>query len=191
MPESSGDAELDRALVELRPQLHRYCARMTGSVVDGEDVLQDAIVKAIRARPDTSSIAQLEAWLFRVAHNTAIDFLRKRARQNDLFTDKDTDMIGNHARDADDRATAATSLLTLMELPVLQRSSVILKDVLGYSVQEIGTITDTTIPSVKAALNRGRTRLRELALSSKRRSSTDVRASRSGIRTTKTAGRAM
>jgi RNA polymerase sigma-70 factor (ECF subfamily) len=191
MPESSGDAELDRALVELRPQLHRYCARMTGSVVDGEDVLQDAIVKAIRARPDTSSIAQLEAWLFRVAHNTAIDFLRKRARQNDLFTDKDTDMIGNHARDADDRATAATSLLTLMELPVLQRSSVILKDVLGYSVQEIGTITDTTIPSVKAALNRGRTRLRELALSSKRRSSTDVRASRSGIRTTKTAGRAI
>lgn len=163
MSESALDTELDRAIVGLRPQLHRYCARMTGSVIDGEDVLQDAIVKMIRANPDTSSIAQLEAWMFRVAHNTAIDFLRKRARQSALFTDEDPDMIGKTAPEADERATAATSLHTLLQLPVLQRSSVILKDVLGYSVQEIGTITDTTIPSVKAALNRGRTRLRELA----------------------------
>jgi len=49
-----------------------------------------------------------------------------------------------------------------MQLPVLQPSSVILKDVLGYSVQEIGAITGTTIPSVKGALNRGRNRLREI-----------------------------
>jgi RNA polymerase sigma-70 factor (ECF subfamily) len=91
---SSGDAVLGHALVELRPQLHRYCARMAGSVIDGEDILQDAIVKAIRARPDTDSIAQLEAWLFRIAHNTALDFLRRRTRQNALFTDDNSEMIG-------------------------------------------------------------------------------------------------
>jgi RNA polymerase sigma-70 factor, ECF subfamily len=163
LAESSGNRSLDRVLVELRPQLHRYCARMTGSVIDGEDVLQDAIVKAIRARPGTTGIAQLEAWLFRIAHNTAIDFLRKRARQNALFSDEDPDMIGKTTNEVDARATAATSLHALMQLPVLQRSSVILKDVLGYSVQEIGAITETTVPSVKGALNRGRTRLRERA----------------------------
>jgi RNA polymerase sigma-70 factor (ECF subfamily) len=159
----SGNPAFDRLLVELRPQLHRYCARMTGSVIDGEDVLQDAFVKAIRARPDTIGVAQLEAWLFRIAHNAAIDFLRKRARQNALITDEDPDMIGKTTSEIDARASAAFSLHTLMELPVLQRSSVILKDVLGYSVQEIGEITDTTVPSVKGALNRGRARLRERA----------------------------
>jgi RNA polymerase sigma-70 factor (ECF subfamily) len=78
MSEPPLDTELDRALVALRPPLHRYCARMTGSVIDGEDVLQDAIVKMIRANPDTSSMAQLEAWMFRVAHNTGSSPTRTR-----------------------------------------------------------------------------------------------------------------
>ena len=37
-------ATFDRLLGELRPKLHRYCARMTGSVIDGEDVVQEALV---------------------------------------------------------------------------------------------------------------------------------------------------
>ena len=58
---------------------------------------------------------------------------------------------------------AAASLRTFMRLPVAQRSSVILMDVLGYSLDEIGGVMDSTIPAVKAALHRGRARLRELA----------------------------
>ena len=50
-----------------------------------------------------------------------------------------------------------------MDLPVIQRSSVILMDVLGYSLEEIGNVTETTVPAIKAALHRARTRLRELA----------------------------
>jgi len=50
-----------------------------------------------------------------------------------------------------------------MRLPVAQRSSVILMDVLGYSLDEIGNILDSSIPAVKAALHRGRMRLREMA----------------------------
>jgi len=64
----------DRLLGELRPKLHRYCARMTGSVIDGEDVIQEALVKAIDAFPPADSIANLEGWLFRIAHNAALDF---------------------------------------------------------------------------------------------------------------------
>ena len=48
---SEARADFDRLLGELRPKLHRYCARMTGSVIDGEDVLQEALVKAIEAFP--------------------------------------------------------------------------------------------------------------------------------------------
>jgi len=153
----------NRLLGELRPKLHRYCARMTGSVVDGEDVVQDALVKAIEAFSQSGSIADPEAWLFRIAHNAALDFLRHRARHHAAHADKDLEMIVDPVTPINDRQIAAASLWTFMRLPVVQRSSVILMDVLGYSLQEICAIIESSLPSVKAALHRGRTRLRELA----------------------------
>jgi RNA polymerase sigma-70 factor (ECF subfamily) len=153
----------DRLLGELRPKLHRYCARMTGSVVDGEDVVQEALVKAIEALPDAGSLANPESWLFRIAHNAALDFLRRRARQNAIRSDEDPDMAIDPVTPVDDRQIAAASLRTFMRIPVAQRSSVILMDVLGYSLEEIGAVMGSTIPAVKAALHRGRVRLREIA----------------------------
>jgi RNA polymerase sigma-70 factor, ECF subfamily len=153
----------DRLVGELRPKLHRYCARMTGSVLDGEDVLHEAIVKALEALPQTGSIAHPEAWVFRIAHNAALDLLRHRARQDAAHADEDPDMIVDPVAVADDRQVAAASLRTFMRLPVAQRSSVILMDVLGYSLEEIGSVMDVSLASVKAALHRGRARLRELA----------------------------
>jgi RNA polymerase sigma-70 factor, ECF subfamily len=154
---------LDRLLGELRPKLHRYCARMTGSVIDGEDVVQEALVKAIEAFARTASIAHPEGWIFRIAHNAALDFLRRRARLDAARSDEDPDMIADPGTAADDRQIAAMSLRTFMRLPAAQRSSVILMDVLGYSLLEIGGVMDSSIPAVKAALHRGRARLRELA----------------------------
>ncbi len=153
----------DGLLGELRPKLHRYCARMTGSVIDGEDIVQEAIVKAIEAFPQAGAIANAEGWIIRIAHNTALDFLRRRARQEAIGSDEDPEMIVDPISTVDDRLSAATSLRTFMRLPVAQRSSVILMDVLGYSLDEIGNILDSSIPAVKAALHRGRMRLREMA----------------------------
>src|SRR5262245_8873597 len=156
-------AAFDRILGELRPKLHRYCARMTGSSVDGEDVLQEACVKAIEAFPRSKPIDNVEAWLFRIAHNAALDFLRRRARQNATRADEDLDAIVDPISVEESRAVAAATLRMFMRLPVPQRSSVILMDVLGYSLEEIRAVMDSTIPAVKAALHRGRARLRELA----------------------------
>ena len=156
-------AGFEQLLAELRPKLHRYCARMTGSVIDGEDVLQDAMAKAIEAFPHAGPIAHPEGWLFRIAHNAALDFLRRRARQENVRADQDLDMIADPDSEIDRRQAAAASLRTLMRLPVAQRSSVILMDVLGHSLEEIAIVLDGTVPAVKAALHRGRTRLRELA----------------------------
>jgi RNA polymerase sigma-70 factor, ECF subfamily len=153
----------DRLVVELRPKLHRYCARMTGSVLDGEDVVHEAIVKALEALSQTGSIAHPEAWLFRIAHNAALDFLRHRARQDAAHADEDPDMLIDPLAVADDRQVTVASLRTFMRLPVAQRGSVILMDVLGYSLEEIGSVMDVSIATVKAALHRGRTRLRQLA----------------------------
>jgi RNA polymerase sigma-70 factor (ECF subfamily) len=160
-------AAFDRLLGELRPKLHRYCARMTGSVIDGEDVVQEALIKAIEASPDMGSIAQPEAWLFRIAHNAALDFLRRRAREDAARSNEDPDMLVDPTSTADDRQVATTaSLHSFMRLPAMQRSCVILMDVLGYSLHEISKVMDGSIPSVKAALHRGRARLRELARNS-------------------------
>lgn len=154
----------DRLLGELRPKLHRYCARMTGSVIDGEDVVQDALIKAIEAFPTAQPLANPEGWLFRIAHNAALDHLRRRNRREAHHSDQNPEMIVDPGNVAEDRQAAATSLRTFMRLPVAQRSSVILMDVLGYSLQEIGGVMASNLPSVKAALHRGRQRLRELAL---------------------------
>jgi len=153
----------DRLLSELRPKLHRYCARMTGSAVDGEDVVQEALLKAVEAFPKTGSIAHPERWLFRIAHNAALDFVRRRARRAAVSSDEDPEMIVDPTTPAEDRLAAAAGLHTFMRLPVVQRSSVILMDVLGYTLQEIAEMTDGSVAAVKSALHRGRVRLRELA----------------------------
>jgi len=153
----------DRSLSELRPKLHRYCARMTGSVIDGEDVLQETLVKAIEAFAGAGPIANPEGWLFRIAHNAALDFLRRRARRETAGLDEDAEMIVDPANPVADRQIAATSLRTFMRLPVAQRSSVILMDVLGCSLQEIGAIMECSLAAAKAALHRGRTQLRAFA----------------------------
>ena len=159
---SDGRAAFDRLLVALRPRLHRYAARMAGSVIDGEDVVQDALLKAVEAYPSAAPIANPEGWLFRVAHNAALDHLRRRARQA-TAPEEELAMIPDPADATGDREIAAMSLRTFMRLPVAQRSSVILMDVLGYSLAEIGDIADMSVAAVKAALHRGRERLRELA----------------------------
>src|SRR5690349_1220194 len=84
---SDPKADFERLLADMRPKLHRYCARMTGSVIDGEDVLQETLIKAIEAFPHTGPLANAEGWLFRIAHNAAMDFLRRRSRQQGMQSD--------------------------------------------------------------------------------------------------------
>jgi RNA polymerase sigma-70 factor, ECF subfamily len=163
IPELSSADNIDRLLIAMRPRLHRYCARMVGSVIDGEDVLQDALIKAVEAVASAGPIANPEGWLFRIAHNTALDFLRRRNRQEAMRSGEEVDMIADPADVVASHEIARASLRTFMRLPVAQRSSVILMDVLGCSLQEVGDVMDFSLPAVKAALHRGRTRLRELA----------------------------
>jgi RNA polymerase sigma-70 factor (ECF subfamily) len=160
---STSAANIEGLLAAMRPKLHRYCARMVGSVIDGEDVLQDALIKAVEAFASAGPIGNPEGWLFKIAHNTALDFLRRRNRQQALRSGEEVDMIADEADIVASREIARASLRTFMRLPVAQRSSVILMDVLGCSLQEICAVMDFSLPAAKAALHRGRAQLRELA----------------------------
>src|SRR5437868_11259729 len=163
VPEPPATAGIARLLAAMRPRLHRYCARMVGSVIDGEDVLQDAMIKAVESFPTAGTISNPEGWLFRIAHNTALDFLRRRNRQDALRSGEEVDMIADQLDAVLSRQIASASLRTFMRLPLAQRSSVILMDVLGCSLQEVCEVMDFSLPAVKAALHRGRMQLRELA----------------------------
>lgn len=146
---------------ELRPQLHRYCARLVGSAIDGEDVVQEALAKAFYAITLQPELPALQPWLFRIAHNTAIDFLRRYERR---FVEPVAELPESAIADAGaDPEVVRAALSSFVALPVSQRSAVILKDVLGHTLDEIAAATGATIPAVKAALVRGRANLRARA----------------------------
>ena len=147
----------------LRPRLHRYCTRMVGSALDGEDIVQEALLRALESGLPDRPIENPEGWLFRIAHNLALDFLRRRARRADTQSEDDVDLIVHPVDEQARREAAAATLPTFMRMPASQRSVVILFDVLEYSAEEVGEILGTTVPAVKSILQRGRSRLRALA----------------------------
>jgi RNA polymerase sigma-70 factor (ECF subfamily) len=151
----------------LRPQLHQYCSRMVGSVLDGEDVVQDALFQAYRKLESFDGSRPLKPWLFRIAHNQCIDFLRRRQVRQDAEAEAvvqdavaPKDPVGRGIERAIERL--------VLTLPPKERASVLLKDVLDYSLEEIAELVDSTVGGVKAALNRGRAKLASLPELSKR-----------------------
>src|SRR5215475_832501 len=143
------------SLVEdIRPDLHRYCARMMGSVMDGEDIVQDALARAYYELSALKELPALRAWLFRIAHNRALDYLRRYDRRMSEPLDTDTDQFIDRASDPEailPREQAVTlAVARFSELAPTQRSCVILKDVLDYSLEEIADALDMTVTAVKA-----------------------------------------
>ncbi|HTB75205.1 MAG TPA: sigma-70 family RNA polymerase sigma factor [Polyangiaceae bacterium] len=149
---------------ELRPELHRYCARLTGSTIEGEDIVQDALAKAFYALTLQADVPPLRPWLFRIAHNQAMDFLRSHGRRFTEVRDDLDDAAVAEARP--DPVDVRAALARFLALPLPQRSAVILKDVLGHSLEETAETMDTTILAVKSALVRGRARLAETPVES-------------------------
>ncbi|MGO4129377.1 sigma-70 family RNA polymerase sigma factor [Inquilinus sp. YAF38] len=151
---------------ELRPELHRYCARLTGSVIDGEDVVQDTFVRALAALPTLEEAPPLRPWLFRIAHNRALDLLRSRAVRVAEPIEAASDVADPASPDPVEvlmrRDAVRTAVSRFVELPIPQRSVVILKDVLDESLLEIAGLLDLTVDAVKAHLARGRAHLRRI-----------------------------
>lgn len=145
-------------ITQLRPLLHRYCARMTGSVMDGEDVVQEALFEAYRKLDQFDDSRPLKPWLFRIAHNRCIDFLRRRG----VRVEAETAAAVPDAVEADVPSVLGLGLAMehlVISLPPKERACVLLKDVFDYSLEEIAELVDSTVGGVKAALNRGRAKL--------------------------------
>jgi RNA polymerase sigma-70 factor (ECF subfamily) len=131
---------------------------MTGSVMDGEDVVQDALFEAYRKLDQYDESRPLAPWLFKIAHNRCIDLLRKRGVRIEV----ETAAMGPDSVTPADPAVLGVGRAVeqlVITLPPKERACVLLKDVFDYTLEEIAELVGSTVGGVKAALNRGRSKL--------------------------------
>src|SRR6266850_6315675 len=114
-------------IATLRPSLHRYCARMTGSVMDGEDVVQEALFDAYRKLDKFDESRPMKPWLFRIAHNRCIDFLRRRGVRQEAEA---AAMGADSVQPADPAVLGVGRAVEqlVISLPPMERACVLLKD---------------------------------------------------------------
>jgi RNA polymerase sigma factor (sigma-70 family) len=165
-PPTARHAELLALAGELRPELHRYCARLMGSVIDGEDAVQDALARAFVSLNELEEAPAVRPWLFRIAHNRALDLMRSRAIRAAAPIEAAYEVADPESPDPVEalmrREAVETAVSRFVELPAVQRSVVILKDVLDQSLEEIAALLGLTVNAVKAHLARGRARLKAI-----------------------------
>jgi RNA polymerase sigma-70 factor (ECF subfamily) len=149
------------SIADLRPRMHRYCARMTGSALDGEDVMQEAIFEAYVKLGSFDATRPLGPWLFRIAHNRCIDFLRRRQARREAEAEAEPPAMINPP-EATGKAIERAVERLVIALPPKERACVLLKDVFDCSLEEIADLVESTTGGVKAALNRGRGKLATL-----------------------------
>lgn len=155
------EAAFRKIVLATSVRLVRVAARIMGSLEDGEDVVQEAYVKAHRALVEGrfDGRSRVETWLYRVVTNTAIDTLRsgkKRPRETDVAADPGWD--GGEAAEA--RVALAELDTLLATLPPDQKAALVLKSVEGMSASEVAEVMGTTEGAVEQHLVRARAALR-------------------------------
>ena len=143
-----------------RPELYRFARGLTGAPWDAEDLVQETLMRAFHGLGTYSGrVADLRAYLFRVATNAWID-QRRRMRPSvvepaALDGAHDDPPLGPEVREALERLVGG--------LPPRERAAVLLKEVFGFSLKDIAASLRTTVGAVKASLHRGRTKLAALS----------------------------
>jgi RNA polymerase sigma-70 factor (ECF subfamily) len=144
----------------LRPTLHGYCRRLTGNVWDAEDLVQDTLLRAFGTLGSVfSPITNPRAYLLRTATNVWIDTVRRRGSEATALAGQAVLEAGVTTESPGAVRDAGTVLL--QRLAPQERAAVVLKELFDYPLEEIAGVLGTTVGAVKAALHRGRTRLRE------------------------------
>jgi len=170
---TSQPSEQDQFEALIQPhlkQLYKLAYRFSGQQHDAEDLVQDVLLKLYPRLKEMQAIEKLGPWLARVLYRHFVDKYRSKQRTPlQLVGDDDEQIIEDYTEQSPGPAgTKEQSLLqhqlqdSLSQLNEDQRILVILHDVEGYTLQEIHTMYDVSIGTLKSRLNRARGRLREL-----------------------------
>jgi len=154
-----------QTVTHLRGSLHRYCARMTGSVLDGEDVMQEALFEAYRKLDTLDEPGAMRPWLFRIAHRRCIDFARRRTARRGAEQALGVSAAVEAVEPIEPTTSAVGHAVErlVIHLPPKERACVLLKDVFDAPLEEIAELVESTPGGVKAALSRARAKLATLA----------------------------
>lgn len=143
----------------VRPALYAYCRRLTGNVWDAEDLVQDTLLRGFGFLGRIhQEIRNPRAYLLRTATNVWIDTLRRRGTEARILAEQEAP--GN-SQTATPGALRDAGAALLQHLAPRERAAVVLKDVCDLSLEETAEVLGTTVGAVKAALHRGRGRLRD------------------------------
>jgi RNA polymerase sigma-70 factor, ECF subfamily len=181
-----GDEDAYRRLLEpYRGELHAHCYRMLGSVHDAEDALQDASLRAWRGMAKFEGRSSLRSWLYTIATNTCLNQIARRPKRvlpidygpaadphggpgepvvesvwvepyPDETLGLEDGLAAPEARYEQRESVELAFIAALQLLAPNQRAVLILREVLGFSAQEVADSLDTTVASVNSALQRAR-----------------------------------
>jgi RNA polymerase sigma-70 factor (ECF subfamily) len=146
--------------------IYRYAYRFVNNTAAAEDIVQETFIKVWKYNSSHAKGAMVKPWLFRIAHNTAIDYIRKKKLVNfsELqmeeeveFPDTNTDILEESiAREAREKLTA-----TLETLPARYREILVLRAEEQLTFEEIGEVLGKPVNTVKSLYRRGLLLLKE------------------------------
>jgi RNA polymerase sigma factor (sigma-70 family) len=149
-----------------KDKLYRFALNIVGNTFDAEDIMQELMIKIWNRIDQYSEIENKEAWCMTVTRNMAIDKTRNKKTATQDISDyhylKDSDVTPDKQIELDERFSNIMELVN--QLPEKQKIIVHLRDVEGYSYQEIADITENTLDFVKVSLHRARKSLKEALL---------------------------
>ncbi|CDO34271.1 RNA polymerase sigma factor [Novosphingobium sp. KN65.2] len=152
-------------LTALLPRLRRFARGLTQDSADADDLCQQTIERALKARQQWQEGTRLDAWVYRIMRNQWIDEVRARTRRSQTFAHEDEGMnVGVPGdRDAENRVELGNVERALQRLPEEQREAVVLVMVEGFGYKEAADILGIPQGTLTSRLGRGREALlREL-----------------------------
>lgn len=155
--------EIIRPVLPDRNKLYRFAYRLLGSVEEAEDVVQDVFLKLWDRKTDWSGLRSLEAWSMRMTRNLSLDRIKAKSYRRHESTEA-LEVAGNGL--SPDRQTELNESMAQIErlingLPEKQRMIIQLRDIEGYTYEEIAQIMEISMSQVKVNLHRARGKIKK------------------------------